>query len=171
MNRKSIRKIIVGVLLSLTISFAYEIHDAIPVFAADTVVVNGTNVNVRSQPNTKSKSLGKVSKGTTLQRVEERTDGWSSIEYNGTTAYIRSDLLISASAASTVGKANPSEQQPSSNVKKTSSSYIANTNSHKFHKPSCSSVSDMKEKNKWYFEGSRDELINQGYSPCKRCKP
>ena len=49
--------------------------------------------------------------------------------------------------------------------------YIANTNTKKFHYPICSSVSDMKEKNKLYYEGSRDGLINQGYVPCKRCNP
>ena len=49
--------------------------------------------------------------------------------------------------------------------------YIANTNSHKFHYPSCSSVGQMKENNKWYFTGSRDELIELGYEPCKRCNP
>ncbi len=49
--------------------------------------------------------------------------------------------------------------------------YIANTNTKKFHIPSCSSVTDMKESNKWYFTGTREELIEQGYEPCKRCKP
>ncbi len=49
--------------------------------------------------------------------------------------------------------------------------YIANKNSKKFHYPSCESVSDMKEKNKLYFQGTRDELIEQGYEPCKRCNP
>ena len=49
--------------------------------------------------------------------------------------------------------------------------YIANTNTGKFHYPTCSSVEDMKEENKWYFTGARDELIAQGYVPCKRCNP
>ena len=49
--------------------------------------------------------------------------------------------------------------------------YVANTNTKKFHVPSCSSVTDMKESNKWYFTGAREELIAQGYEPCKRCKP
>ena len=49
--------------------------------------------------------------------------------------------------------------------------YIANTNTKKFHEPTCSSVKDMKEENKWYFTGTRDELIEQGYQPCKRCDP
>ncbi len=50
-------------------------------------------------------------------------------------------------------------------------SYIANKNTKKFHYPTCDSVNDMKEKNKLYFDGTRDELIDQGYKPCKRCNP
>jgi competence protein ComEC len=49
--------------------------------------------------------------------------------------------------------------------------YIANTNTKKFHYPDCYSVTRMKESNKWYFTGSRDELIELGYSPCGNCKP
>lgn len=49
--------------------------------------------------------------------------------------------------------------------------YVLNTNTKKFHYPSCSSVQDMKEKNKEYYTGERQELIDRGYSPCGRCKP
>lgn len=49
--------------------------------------------------------------------------------------------------------------------------YIINKNTHKFHKPDCSSVKDMKPKNKKEFTGSRDELINQDMDPCDRCRP
>ena len=49
--------------------------------------------------------------------------------------------------------------------------YIANANTKKFHYPSCSSVDQMAEHNKVYFNGTRDELIAQGYEPCKRCNP
>lgn len=48
--------------------------------------------------------------------------------------------------------------------------YIGNKNSKKLHYADCSSVDDMKEKNKVEFY-SRDEAINQGYDPCGRCKP
>lgn len=50
-------------------------------------------------------------------------------------------------------------------------SYILNTNTYKFHYPSCGSVSKMKEHNKWYFTGTRDEVISMGYSPCGNCHP
>lgn len=49
--------------------------------------------------------------------------------------------------------------------------YILNTNTKKFHYPSCSSVGQMKESNKKEYTGNRDDLINQGYEPCKRCNP
>ena len=49
--------------------------------------------------------------------------------------------------------------------------YIVNTNTRKFHYPSCSSVKKMKESNKMFFTGTRDELISQGYNPCGNCHP
>lgn len=49
--------------------------------------------------------------------------------------------------------------------------YIANKNTKKFHYPDCKSVAQMKEKNKEYLNCTRDEVINQGYVPCKSCNP
>ena len=49
--------------------------------------------------------------------------------------------------------------------------YILNTNNKKFHTEECSSVKDIKDKNKQDYSGTRDELISQGYDPCGRCKP
>ena len=49
--------------------------------------------------------------------------------------------------------------------------YVVNTNTKKFHYPSCSSVKDTKPSNRWDFYGEREELIDKGYVPCKRCNP
>ena len=49
--------------------------------------------------------------------------------------------------------------------------YILNTKTNKFHKPSCSSVTNMKEENKAEYIGLADELILEGYEPCGKCKP
>ena len=49
--------------------------------------------------------------------------------------------------------------------------FIINKVSKKFHKPSCLSVEQMKESNKKEVQSTRDELISQGYDPCKRCNP
>lgn len=49
--------------------------------------------------------------------------------------------------------------------------YVLNTKTMKFHYPSCSSVEDIKAENRKDFSGSRDEVINMGYQPCKKCNP
>ena len=49
--------------------------------------------------------------------------------------------------------------------------YILNTSRKKFHYPECGSVEQMSEKNKETYHGTRDELIENGYSPCGNCKP
>lgn len=49
--------------------------------------------------------------------------------------------------------------------------YIININSKKFHKESCSSVKDISSKNKKTYTGLKDNLIDQGYEPCKNCNP
>jgi len=49
--------------------------------------------------------------------------------------------------------------------------YICNTNTGKFHIPDCSSVGEMSEKNKLSVTWTREEVIAQGYVPCKRCRP
>ena len=50
-------------------------------------------------------------------------------------------------------------------------SYVLNTGTKRFHLPSCSSVSKMKESNKQSITGTRQELIGKGYSPCSKCNP
>lgn len=49
--------------------------------------------------------------------------------------------------------------------------YVLNKNTKKFHRPDCSSVQDIKPKNKQEFSGNTKALIQQGYSPCKNCNP
>lgn len=51
-----------------------------------------------------------------------------------------------------------------------SSGYIGNLNSLKFHKVDCEGVRKMSEKNKVFFK-TRQEAINEGYVPCKMCNP
>lgn len=47
--------------------------------------------------------------------------------------------------------------------------FIANKNTKKFHYPDCGSVKQMKAKNKKELNCSREEAIQQGYSPCGNC--
>ena len=53
----------------------------------------------------------------------------------------------------------------------TAGSYVLNTNSHKFHLPSCSSVETISPKNRKDVNESREQIISEGDAPCKRCNP
>lgn len=68
----------------------------------------------------------------------------------------------------------PTTQEPETDLNDAPSAgtdYIVNTNTDKFHYPDCRSVKQMKESNKWYYTGIRDDLIAQGYDPCGNCHP
>ena len=56
-------------------------------------------------------------------------------------------------------------------VQPVSTGYVCNTSSKKFHLPSCGSVKTISDKNRENYNGSRDDLIAEGYSPCKKCNP
>ena len=49
--------------------------------------------------------------------------------------------------------------------------YIINTNTGKFHYPTCRSIKRIKDKNKLEFTGTRDDVLVRGYSPCMICNP
>lgn len=59
----------------------------------------------------------------------------------------------------------------SSGTQTEAADYVLNTNTKRFHYPDCKSVTDMKEKNKQYYHGTREDLINQGYKACGNCRP
>ena len=75
-----------------------------------------------------------------------------------------------ANTHSTSSSTSHTDSSSSHSSSSNSGSYVGNANSGKFHISSCGSVDDMSEGNKVFFS-SRDDAINQGYVPCKRCNP
>ena len=49
--------------------------------------------------------------------------------------------------------------------------YILNTSSKKFHKPTCSNGINTSEKNKQETTKTREEVVADGYQPCGNCDP
>ncbi len=49
--------------------------------------------------------------------------------------------------------------------------YVLNKKTKKIHYPNCPSVDDIQEKNKETFNGTKEELLKNGYTACGRCKP
>ena len=58
-------------------------------------------------------------------------------------------------------------EQPAGNTR----NYVINTNTGKFHYPSCSSAKRISDANRSEYNGTREDLIAQGYTPCERCNP
>ena len=102
-------------------------------------------------------------------------DSWLSSESGNSDSSSGGNSAVSQSPADKSGTQQAAVQTES--VKETSApvstgtEYILNTNTKKFHYPSCSSVKQMKASNKKEYTGSRDDLIAQGYDPCKKCNP
>ena len=97
-------------------------------------------------------------------------DNWaeSSGTYQSTEASVAEETPAPQPETDTAVQITPELSAPQETQQTT---YVLNTNTMKFHYPTCSSVDDMKEKNKQIYTGSRDEVINMGYVPCKRCNP
>lgn len=116
-----------------------------------------------------------TSDGTKVTMQPERNAGVDTFIAGSTSDTNRSDGSAqssgSASATAAAAVAAASAVMDNTSDTGTGTTYILNTNTKKFHYPHCSSVSDMKEKNKKEYTGSRDDVISQGYVPCKRCNP
>lgn len=53
----------------------------------------------------------------------------------------------------------------------TEATYVLNTKTKKFHKPSCNDVKKIKPENYSTSSASREDIISQGYSSCGHCHP
>lgn len=68
------------------------------------------------------------------------------------------------------GEQTESDRENADNVTE-QTTYVLNTNTKKFHRETCGSVSQIKEENFQKVQMSREELEQSGYSPCKNCNP
>lgn len=79
--------------------------------------------------------------------------------------YATGDNKASKSAASEFSLTSTSVD--STEVK----TYVVNVKSKKFHNPNCDGAKKMNTANKKQYKGTRQSLISNGYSPCKKCNP
>ena len=49
--------------------------------------------------------------------------------------------------------------------------YALNIRTNRFHRPDCTGLKDMNEKNRVDFAGPRDILLATGFKPCQMCRP
>lgn len=87
------------------------------------------------------------------------------------TADSAAQASVAADTAGSAAQASSGGETAADGTADVTGEYVLNTNTKKFHRPSCSSVAQMSPENKAAFSGSREELIAAGYDPCKRCNP
>lgn len=145
----------------------------IPVFRTDmqgtiTAVSDGSSIEWNVQP-CNDYSSGEDSETET----SESTDTTDSEKSSESSKNSSSDESSESSKNSSSDKSSESSKNSSSDKSSESSecSYILNTSTEKFHLPGCRSVKQMSDKNKKEYTGTRDDLIDMGYEPCKNCNP
>lgn len=124
-------------------------------------------VNIRQEPNADSTKMGAAAQGDKLTVTHPfYTEKWHQIDFNGETCYVSANYceLSESAVPVSVPSAEPTKETEQTVI------YIGNRNTKKLHYPSCSSIDDMKEKNKVEFT-SKEAALDRGYQPCKRCKP
>lgn len=100
---------------------------------------------------------------TTTAQITTPTSPTTTTATTTTTTSTTTTVTITTPTTTTVTTTQTTKSQ--------GTTYILNTNTKKFHYPSCSSVKQMKESNKKEYTGDRADVISQGYNPCKRCHP
>lgn len=127
----------------------HVLYRVTPIFEGDNLVASGVHMEAKS--------------------VEDDGEG---VLFNVYCYNVQPNIEIDyATGNSWSNKQTADQQEPASSPDNSSTTYILNTNSHRFHLPSCSSIKEMDDSNKKEVTGTRDEVIAMGYSPCGRCKP
>lgn len=147
---------------------------------ADYIRETGNHVAYRITPIYKGNNL--VCSGVQMEAysIEDNGDG---IEFNIYCYNVQPGININyadGSSSSQNGSNNTtSSSKPTTSVEENtntndntgSTKYVLNTNTKKFHYPSCGSAGRIAAKNYAESNQSRDSLIAQGYSPCGNCDP
>lgn len=125
-----------------------------------TAVSDGQTINFSTAKNAAAETLANAGAG---QNANQAGGGNSATQNAGSGA-----LTAAAIASANAGDGNA---DGAAGAGTTAGSYVLNTNSHKFHLPSCSSVDTISPKNRKDVNESREQIISEGYVPCKRCNP
>ena len=143
---------------------AYRVE---PVYKGDELIARGVHIEAESIED-KGESLAF---NVYCYNVQPYVD----IDYKTGESTADSDAPAGAESGSS-GSGSSSNSGSSQNAgagsqDSTEQTYILNTNTKRYHLQGCRSLSQMKDKNKRTFHGSKKELSRMGYQPCGNCNP
>lgn len=131
---------------------------------AEYVEDTGNHVLYRVTPIFEDDNL--VADGVQMEAMSVEDDG-EGVEFNVFCYNIQPYIEINYAT----GESSEADMPQDTSNESKETIYIVNTNTRKYHRTDCSSVTDMKAKNRQEFTGTREELEAQGYEPCGRCNP
>ena len=130
-----------------------------------TAISDGQTVNFSVAKNAEAETLANAGAG------QNAGQAGSGISASQNTAGGAGSAVQNAGAAVASANAGGGNAGGAAGASTTAGSYVLNTNTHKFHLPSCSSVETISPKNRKDVNESREQIISEGYAPCKRCNP
>lgn len=155
---------------------------------ADYVKTNGNHVLYRVTPVFQGNNL--VASGVRMEAssVEDKGAGLSfhvyvynnqpgiGIDYATGDSWVADGANAGVSSGPNAGTSSgpngaSSDQSAGGSQETSTATYVLNTNTKKFHRQTCSSISRIKDANRKEFDGTKEQLQADGYSPCKNCNP
>lgn len=130
-----------------------------------TAVSDGQTVNFSVAKNAAAETLANAGAG------QNATGGAGSAVQNAGAGQGAAGAGVAAGAAVASANAGGGNAGGAAASTTTAGSYVLNTNRHKFHLPGCPSVETISPKNRKDVNESREQIISEGYAPCKRCNP
>lgn len=128
----------------------------------------GNHVLYRATPVFEGSNL--VASGVQLE-AESVEDQGRAISFNVYIFNVQPGVDIDYSTGDSRLEEDPVASSSDNETSASSGDYVLNTFSRKFHLPSCDGAASMNPANKEYYSGSREELLEKGYSPCGSCQP
>ena len=109
--------------------------------------------------------------GTIVATSDGQLIEWSQDPCNDFTPGEQTIATTAATTLATTATTTAATTQPTQPPVSDAHSYVLNTNTMKFHYPSCSSAADIYPENRKDVTLTRQEILDMGYIPCKRCDP
>ena len=116
-------------------------------------------------------NLAELETASITEEEEETTEASTTVPVTEETAPTTEAPVQTTETSAQTTEAPPETTEAPTVEEKTEKAYILNINSKKIHDPTCESVQKMKPSNKKEYMGSLEDLLQQGYVPCKMCKP
>ena len=129
---------------------------------ADYVKETEHHVMYRVTPDFQGENL--VANGVQIEALSVEDNG-EGVSYNVYVYNIQPGIIIDYAT----GKSSEGTLEPAADA--TGESYILNTNTMKFHLPSCGSAKQIQAEHREDFEGEREDLLEKGYESCGKCNP